>query len=104
MGAFGRHTVRIQVGMSATSSSRALWRDHRRAHANRTDPVIRRRRRTALVLTVFALALGAVLVAAFGRDGLTIYFSQLPLALALLWLSTRDERFDEAGGAPEGEP
>jgi hypothetical protein len=49
------------------------------------------------VLTVLALALGLVLVAKYGLDGLIIYFFQLPVALALLWTSTGDERFDDAG-------
>jgi uncharacterized membrane protein len=85
--------------MSATSSSTALSEGHRRARARRTDPVIQRRRRTALLLTVFALAVGLFLVAKYGQDGLIIYFFQAPVALALLWLSTGDERFDEAGVA-----
>jgi uncharacterized membrane protein len=59
--------------------------------------VIHRRRRTALLLTVVALALGLFLVARYGRDGLIIYFFQAPVALALLWASTGDERFDDVG-------
>ncbi|MDB4933374.1 MAG: hypothetical protein JWP87_346 [Labilithrix sp.] len=84
--------------MSATSTSRGFAEHHDRAEADRTNPVVRRRRMTALVLTVFAIALGIGLVAAYGRDALVIYFSQLPLALALLWAATRDLRFDERGG------
>lgn len=50
---------------------------------------------TALVLTVFAFALGACLVAIASRDAVLIYFFQLPVGLSLLWASTSDKRFDE---------
>jgi hypothetical protein len=81
--------------MSASSSRSVFSGDQGETRANRTDPVIRRRRLTALVQTVIALAIGVVMIAAYGRDGLTIYFSQLPVALGLLWASTDSERFDE---------
>jgi hypothetical protein len=83
--------------MSATSSSTAFSRDQRRAPRHGAEAVIHRRRSIAVVLTAFALALGAVLVAAYGRDGLVLYFSQLVVGLSLLWLSTPATRFDESG-------
>lgn len=59
--------------------------------------MIHRRRVTALVLTVFTLALGAILVAAYGRVALLFYLWDVPVPLALLWASTSAERFDERG-------
>ncbi len=85
--------------MSTTPSSSAFAAPQQRPRPDRTDPVIRRRRLSALALTVATIALGIALVAAFGRDALPIYFFHLPVALVLLWMSTNEERFDER---PEG--
>jgi hypothetical protein len=90
-------------GMSATSSSRGFSGDRRQSHAEPTDPLIHRRRRTALALTVFTVALGVLLTAAIGRDAFIIYFFALPVALTLLWASTSDKRFDERPEGSEGE-
>ena len=90
-------------GMSATSTSRGFSGARPQRHAQGTDPLIHRRRRTALALTAFAGALGVLLTATIGRDAFIIYFFALPVALTLLWASTSDKRFDERAPGSEGE-
>ena len=89
--------------MSATSSSASYSRDHR-ARRRPEDPVIHRRRITALVLTAIAVVFGIVIVATAGRDGALIYFLPFPVALALLWASTTSLRFDERRFDPSSIP
>jgi hypothetical protein len=89
--------------MSASSSSASYSRGHR-ARRTPEDPIIHRRRVTAVVLTVIAVAFGIAIIATAGRDGALIYFLPFPVALALLWASTSSLRFDERRFDPDAIP
>jgi hypothetical protein len=81
--------------MATTSSSSAHAADHGRAQAHRSDTLMRRRLVSTLVMIGVAIAIGALLVAAYGRDAFFLYFAHLPVALLLLWMSANVVRFDE---------
>ena len=53
------------------------------------------------MLTVLFVALGIVLTVLYRLDGFMLYFTHGSLAVALLWLSTTSERFDERDDAVE---
>lgn len=70
-------------------------------------PIVRDRRVTATALTLWAVALGVLIGARWGVEGLVCYLPWLPMAFILLWVSTTALRFDErdvsepSDGAPE---
>lgn len=57
--------------------------------------VVRKQIRTAIALTAFTVVLMAVTAVTLGPDILFLFLLQLPVPLALLWLSTDAVRADE---------
>ena len=63
--------------------------------APRAMSVVRKQIRTAIALTLFTVALSIATALTLGREVLVIFLLQMPVPLALLWLSTDAVRADE---------
>ncbi len=69
----------------------------------REHPVVRARKTSALALTLFTIALGILIGARWGIEGLACYLPWLPFALILVWGGTTALRFDERGEVAPGD-